>query len=525
LTLAIPAVRLERLAPWLLVAIVLATALWASQPYAVGVFHDDGVYVVLGKALASGEGYRYLNLPGAPSATHYPPGYPFLLAILWKLAPDFPENIALFQLANSGALALAGLGTALYARRSLGWTQPWAIAAALIGTLSYPLIGLAGHVLSETVFVAVLLPVLLLAERVVRIDGRPLDGIVVGAAAGALTLIRTHGVALIAVVVLVLLVRRRWRLAALAAAAAVLVLAPWQLFVAAHDHEIIGPLRGKYASYLPWVIEGFRTGAGFVTATVAANVRELNALLADRFSLSDHALPRLITGIVAGTFGAAGVIRLGFRAPVTALFVAVYLVLLLLWPFTPWRFFYAIWPLVILCVGETIRWLAASRAQSLAAAGSGLVLASVLALGMVRAESRAYRQRSWYQPAQRATNAVSPVVRWVTANTQPDDIVVVEAEQIVYLFTGRRALPPQAFTAAEYVIPQPISVTTESLRRVLAEYPVTVLATTTPHVFRAARLLADSAGAAAGPHLVLLQAFSGGGAFRVERRAQPLPRP
>ena len=517
-------VRLGLLAPWLLGGFVFVVAVWAAQPYAVGVFHDDGAYVTLGKALATGEGYRYLNLPGTPVATHYPPGYPLLLAALWKIAPNFPQNVAVFQLANAVVLALTAWGVVAFARRWLGWTQPVAIVAALVGTLSYPLLGLSGHVLSEPLFAAALFPALMLAERAARDSAATRDAWLAGAAVGVLTLVRAHGIALIAALVLVLALRNRWRQAAFATAAAVLVLAPWQLYVAAHDHEIVGELRGKYASYLPWLIEGFRGGAAFAGATIATNVREINLLLADRFSLSDHALPRLVTGIVAGAFVVLGAIRFARKAPVTAAFAAFYMAILLVWPWTPSRFLHAIWPIVILFLGEAIHWLLALRPQSRMAASTGLVLTTALVLGAVRAEHRAYRERSWYQAAQHATRSIAPLMRWVAANTRPADVVAVEAEQLVYLFTGRRALPPQTFTAGEYVVPPSINATTQSLRRVLSEFPVTVVATISPQVYRAAQRLADNTAAPA-PHLVLLQTFTGGGAFRVERRVSLTTQP
>ena len=510
-------VRLDKLAPWLASALVFAVAVWASQPYAVGVFHDDGVYVVLAKALAGGEGFRYLNLPGAPIATHYPPAYPLLLAGLWKLAPVFPENIQVLQLANAVALACTAFGVWVFARHILSWTQPAAMAATLVGTLSYPLLGLSGHLLSETLFAAVLFPSLVLAERAAANGGRRRDVVLAGATAGLLTLVRTLGIALVGATVIVLAFRRKWRHAAIAAIAAAVVLLPWQWFVAAHDREIVGVLRGKYASYVPWLIDGLRNGIGFVGATAVANVREINALLADRFSLSDHALPRLMTGLVAAIFTIAGVFRVARRAPVTAMFIGFYIAILLIWPFTPWRFFYAVWPIVILSFGETIRWLAAERDKSVAAS-VGLVFASVLALGVVREESRAYRQRSWYQPAQTAAGSVAPMLRWIASNSTPDDVVLVEAEQIVYLFTGRRAMPPQPFTAADYLVRPPIGATTESLREVLSEFPVTLVVTTVPNVLRSARLLSDSAHVPpSSPRLIPVAVFRNGGAFRVQR--------
>jgi hypothetical protein len=522
------AVRLDQLAPWLLCGVVFATAVWAAQPYPVGVFHDDGVYVTLAKALAGGDGFRYLNLPGAPVATHYPPVYPLLLAALWKVSPDFPQNIPLLQLANAVALALTAAGSAVFARRVLGWTQAAAIAAALVGTISYPLLGLSGHVLSEPLFAAVLFPSLILAERAARDDAVSRDAWVAGAAAGVLTLVRTHGIALVGALVLLLMLRRQWRLAAFAGIAAMMVLTPWQVFVATHDNEIGGSLRGKYSSYVPWLLEGWRGGIGFVGATIAANVREINALLADRFSLSDHALPRLVSGVVAGIVAIAGAIRLARRAPVTSVFIAAYMTIVLLWPFTPWRFFYALWPVVIVCIGEAIHWLADSRPRAQLAASAGLVMTTVLALGAARAEARAYREQAWHGPARAATLAAAPLIRWVESNTRPDDVIAVEAEQVVYLFTGRRALPPQAFTAAEYVTPAPLAATTQSLRRVLTEFPVTFLVTTAPLVYRSARTLTDSS-RAAGLYLVPLQTFSrfstAGGAFRVERSPHSTPAP
>ena len=77
----------------LVAAVALAIALVAVPNWPAGVFQDDGIYVILGKALATGEGYRYLNLPGAPYATHYPPGYPLFLALLWRVSPQFPQNV------------------------------------------------------------------------------------------------------------------------------------------------------------------------------------------------------------------------------------------------------------------------------------------------------------------------------------------------------------------------------------------------------------------------------------------------
>ena len=80
---------LERVLPLALPALVMLVALLTVTPWPVGAYQDDAIYTVLAKALATGEGYRMINLPGAPYATHYPPGYPFFLSLLWRAWPEF----------------------------------------------------------------------------------------------------------------------------------------------------------------------------------------------------------------------------------------------------------------------------------------------------------------------------------------------------------------------------------------------------------------------------------------------------
>jgi hypothetical protein len=158
---------LRAFAPLLAAALVCAVAASLVAPYPVGIFHDDGVYLVLAKALASGNGYRYLHLPGAPLATHYPPGYPLLLALLWTLAPHFPSNLTIILLANAALLGLVAWGSARYLIDRLEWPSLAATAFALVATLSLPLIQLATLVMSEVLFLALLFPVLTQAERAI----------------------------------------------------------------------------------------------------------------------------------------------------------------------------------------------------------------------------------------------------------------------------------------------------------------------------------------------------------------------
>ena len=60
-----------------------------------GQAHDDAIYYIAAKSLASGQGYRISSLPETPYETKYPPLLPWLLSIAWMVEPRFPENLAI----------------------------------------------------------------------------------------------------------------------------------------------------------------------------------------------------------------------------------------------------------------------------------------------------------------------------------------------------------------------------------------------------------------------------------------------
>ena len=64
----------------------------------IGLAGDDGAYVVTGKALAEGRGYRIISQPNEPAQTKYPVLFPALIACIWKLFPEFPANALALKL-------------------------------------------------------------------------------------------------------------------------------------------------------------------------------------------------------------------------------------------------------------------------------------------------------------------------------------------------------------------------------------------------------------------------------------------
>jgi hypothetical protein len=478
----------------LVAAIALAIALTAVPNWPVGVFQDDGIYVILGKALATGEGYRYLNLPGAPYATHYPPGYPLFLALLWKLSPQFPQNVGLFTFASAGFLALAASGTFRFAHGRLGLSSLGAAVVAIAGSVSMPAIIFGVFALSEPMFMALLLPVLIYAERVSDRAGWR-DALFVGLAGGALAMVRTTAMFVVPAFALVLLFRRRVVPAVSAVAGCAVFLVPWHLWVAAHAAEIPPVLLGKYGPYDAWLTNAIREhGLPFVLQVIGTNVRALYGMVWVMFTGSETSPvilhpPVAVVALIVLTMGAW---RFSRRAPVTAWFMAAYMALVVIWPFEPTRFVWALLPLfcamVALGIGAVVEWRPSAapthyaRIASLAACGALLV-------GFGWYNVTGIRQR-WRDSVPRETAArATPVVEWVRASTRLTDVIAMEDDPLLYLYTGRRTVPVGTFTPEEFLRAQTYPLATEALRTIIAAYRPTYVIGTTSYGVMAARAL------------------------------------
>ena len=476
--------------------IALAIALIAVPNWPVGVFQDDGIYTVLGKAIASGEGYRYINLPGAPYATHYPPGYPLFLALLWKISPEFPQNVALFTFANAAFLAVAAYGTFRFARARLDLSPLGAAFVSIAGTVSMPAIIFGVFVLSEPMFMAALLPLLYYAEKCADSDDWR-TGIYVGLAGGALAMIRTNGMFVVPAFALVLLFRRRFLGAACAMLAAAVFIVPWKLWVSAHGADVAPVLMGKYGPYDAWLTNAISEhGVKFVWDVVIKNVRALYGMLWAMFTGSE-ASPKFLhppAALAAFVVLALGAWRLARRAPVTGWFLAAYMALVLIWPFEPTRFVWALLPLfaAMLALGiAVILELKPRNLTRLMAQRAALASCAALVLGFGYYNVNGIRQ-GWRDSIPRATAArATPVVEWVRKATRPTDIIAMEDDPLVYLYTGRQGIPVGTFTPEEYLTGQTYKFAGQQLGIIVDRYkPTYVIGTTTYGVMAAKALTA-----------------------------------
>ena len=406
----------DRVAPLVLGAIVLAVALLTITPWPVGVFQDDAIYVVLAKALASGDGFRMINMPGAPHGTHFPPGYPLVLAVLWKLFPSFPDNIVVFKFLNAAFLAGTAVGTYRFGRSRLDLEPLGAGTAAILGTISVVVLMITGVVLSEPLYMLLVIPTLLLAERAAE-NGSPRTAAGAGALIGVLALVRTVGMFLLPAALLVLLVRRRWRSAAVLLCSALVFIVPWQFWISAYQGEMPPPFVGKYGAYGPWLAEGYRAGGlPFAGAVLGKNANELFGFLGYMTLPVTPVWARLVSlGTIIGVavVGAASVWR---RIAITIAFLLLYVAIILAWPFEPTRFALVWWPVLAgLCVAgvrRVWRWRPAPLALQ-ATRFAGLAATLVVAAGYATYNARGAREKWWANLQSDASVTAKPIAEWV----------------------------------------------------------------------------------------------------------------
>ena len=484
---------LERLLPFLLGALAAVAVVLAIDPIPVGVFQDDGVYTVLAKSLATGQGYRYLHLPDAPAATHFPPAYPVFLAALWKLSPSFPANVTLFKFANAVFIGLTAVLGYRFARNAVGM-RPWtALVTVAAFTLCAPMILLGVMVMSEPLFLAALFPVLAACHHAAHTGSRR-EALVAGLAAGALTLVRTLGVVVVPATVLVLAWRRRWMAAGIMALSAAVVMLPWQVWVAANDADLPAVLLGKYGSYSGWLVDAMRQGGvAWVVELVWFNVRMIIGVGWEMLTVESWPVPvRFFVSVVVTAFFATGWWQMMKRSPVAALTVAGYMALVLMWPFPPQRFTFGIWPLLGLHFGLAFERLAAWRPPVRSQAGLRLAAAALGALlvaGYARNNYNNVSRRWWEHVQTSVADRTRSVAEWVRTYSPEDAIISTEDDVMIHLYTGRRAVPIGTFTPQDHMTPQTADASAAALRSIVRTFDVDYVLATTQWGARAAQVL------------------------------------
>lgn len=424
-----------------------------GEAFLIGTFDDDGVYTVLGKALATGQGYHSLHLIGAPVQVKYPPGLPWILSLGWR-ATGSPEGI-LGLVGWLHPLVLAAAGCLLWWLARGRWGLDWGTALLLVvlplvldATIQYTAIPLA-----EPWFVLGWALVLAAWEAADATTGRhrlPLFGLC-GLALAATVLTRAQGIVLLPALILALAGRRyRWPERGAVLAMALIPLVAWHLYhralIAAGPVADL-PDEGTYAA---WFGGGgsrlMATGFASMMANTRFYIEQLGAYVTGIRPLG----MAVMTVILLAAVSAA--LMLVRRRPLLAVGALASLGLVLLWPFAQDRLLLSTLPFTGLLTAAALQ---PSLARVPAKVRRWLPLGCVVAFVLVLVRQVDLRRDSLAAVIEnRAPALLSPAYglvvnsrfvatasHWILEHTAPDARVMIDHQSGIYLYTGRRTLP------------------------------------------------------------------------------------
>jgi hypothetical protein len=334
--------------------------------HVAGFMVDDAWYILLAKAIATGQGYTLINSPSPGIMPFYPPGFPFLLSLVFRVAPHFPQNLWLLKGVSILAAFGAGLVAYRYFARYRDLPQTVAAALAVAAVLNPSLVFFAtSSVMSECVFTLTQLLVMVVIERCVRLRGAGAAWrwAAAGAALAAFAfLTRSLGVGLLAAVAIYLAKERLWRAAFVFGAGVTLLAGPWVIYSrlhtpdAAQRFEQAGYIVAPYSEHF-WYKTAGDMKSGVVTAAdlpgrvwencVRLVGEEVGTMLATPLyrspKYSGYELGVIKTGTGFLSIILSLVTLLGFvvkareRITLAEIALPLSLALILLWPWPPLR--------------------------------------------------------------------------------------------------------------------------------------------------------------------------------------------
>ncbi len=433
-----------------LVLLTMLMGSWYMIPGVAGVYHDDGIYLSTAKALAEGQGYRLINLPDAPPQTKYPPLYPLLLAIVWKIYPVFPDNLVFLQYLTlfCGALVV-GLAY-LYLVRFAYFSRGVAAGAGVLTLTSVFFIYFSTITLSELPFALAVLVALWALEKQ---DENPLSApgrqFLLGVLLGLPMLVRTVGGVFVPL--------GMWRLwkrgtplpwALLGLALPVLPWLAWMLLIP--RWQAADSANMYYTNYLAWWYAAGTTGVGqiIVDNTVLA---AMHSLVVGLGLFHPGLFPQFWTSALAFILGLitwAFVVKDMVKGRILPAFLALNLLIILVWPWPPLRFLVPLAPFLLAYFLGWVRQALARVPLLQSPRLATLLVAALLTINVVVMASMIQVSRTGHYPFYfQAKESVTwqgyeDLFTWIKTNTQPGEVIASGLDTMIFLYTGRPAFRP-----------------------------------------------------------------------------------
>jgi hypothetical protein len=415
---------------------LIAKPVWDGRfQWLFGQGYDDGIYVATAKSLAVGEGYRHVNLPGAPVATKYPPLYPLYLAMAWRIRPAFPDTLEVASIAQDALLPVY-LAILLVVLRQLGlsWRRTFFVAAMTFVTITF--VFLTVRLFSELLFGCFLLGSIMAIEKSVRENSSrwaALGGFLTGMA----YLTRVATVPLLLAVPIFLYLRKRSRLNVFYFAIALPMIASWHVWGMLHTSSV-----GKLPYFTEYLNSVNFKEFGMHLLTQMAN---LSAAVANDFipGITDFmkGIPLHHPIIIAAI---AGCVRVGRRQqwPLAIIFTGLYLTMILLWWFHGIdRLMEPVWPILLVGIAAEVSHFADLCAHTIKRPAMKQVprwvLIGLAPLLILRNDAALWHKAAnEYAVGREQRIADRGPYGWIRSNAPSDAVLLTWKDTVSYLYTG-----------------------------------------------------------------------------------------
>jgi hypothetical protein len=430
--------------------LLLAPSAWFAWRYRanpqLSAYHDDAVYWLSARSLATEGRFSIPHIPEQPAQTKYPPLYPALMSAIWAANPNFPQNMPAATALQWSFLPLL-LGLAFLYYRRAGFPQLPAYLLTLVLAVTPMTIVFSTSLMTELPCTAALLAVLLMVETEERLSTR--RALLAGFCAAAAFLIRTNVIVLIVSVPALLILRRSYRSAIAFASPLFVAIAGWFAWCAAHASPFHDDILSYYTSYVGFYIKTFSWHDLPLRLWVNADaICESMARLV-LFQNSDEIWFRLIGWLItaAAVRGVVTLYRRGVRHYVA--FAVLLIGVLLLWQYPPdHRFVYPIFPLyvaglatqlaaVVALIAKT--WRLGKTSDRVAAVFVFATMSAIVGGCAASIVSGVLQQLpEYYHDREVQAASMLPAYRWIGSNIPTDARFAAYDDTLLYLYTGRR---------------------------------------------------------------------------------------
>ena len=408
----------------------------------IGLAGDDGAYVVTGKALAEGRGYRIISQPNEPAQTKYPVLFPALIACIWKLCPEFPANalalkLIAFCFCATWLFLIHELVSEVLSEKGVAcWISLFVAASPLTVFLSTA-------VLSDIPFAALTTASLIWLLRT-EATGNRRHAMVAALFASLAFHTRTAGIALLLAGMIALVLKGRRAAAIGFFVVAASLCAPWFVWLALNKGAGV---INAYSSWVPYYRSWNVVFAFSLPEKLSVIGDNLTYLALNPISILGLQLtgPAALVSSLASLLIVIGLFS-GIRHQLNVIhvFVLVYCLILILWASPPFRFLTVVAPFAFVFGLRGLRAVAGKHRGAITALAVGCLLCG-FGTGLIhqaKAAGDSGVMNAWgLNIAPQRWDDFNLAMNEIRRETRPGDLLAGKIDTALYLFTGRQAIP------------------------------------------------------------------------------------